>query len=31
MIEIGIRVFIGAVKRKDELLCEALPGNEIQT
>jgi hypothetical protein len=30
MIQIGIGVFIGAIKREDELLGEALAGNEIQ-
>jgi hypothetical protein len=31
MIEIGRRVFIGAIKREDELMWETLPGNKIQT
>jgi len=30
MIEISIRVFIGAIKREYELLPELLPGNEIE-
>ena len=30
LVEIGIGVFIGAIKREHELLSEVLPGNEIQ-
>jgi hypothetical protein len=31
VIQIGIRVFIGVVKRQHELLFDLLPGNEIET